>query len=259
MHAPSRKQFIFTLVILLMAIAPLSMVFSNPTSDGKIPPPPPKKASTAAQAPVSPNAKQAPTAPTSEKVILKNAKAAPGDPPPPPLSVTITLEGQQTVLVNGRKTSLTDFSEILEKEAAQKGGSPLIIIDGDGDVPMGLLHKVQGHLKDLDLTQISYRGEFLAAQKLVLPSDSIEEKLEQMPQDMIIHVTVDNKGIVTINNREVAGARIPEVVGKLVQDNPQRVVLFHTNKDTRYGAFVQVLGYLKDAGAARIAITDVSE
>ncbi len=124
MHAPSRKQFIFTLVILLMAIAPVSLVFSNPTTDGKI---------------------------------------------PPPLSVTITLEGQQTVLFNGRKTSLTDISEILEKEAAQKGGSPLIIIDGEGDIPMGLLHE-----------------------------------------------------------------------------------------DTRYGAFVQVLGYLKDAGANRIAITDVS-
>ena len=153
---------------------------------------------------------------------------------------------------------MADFPETIEKEAAKKGNSPLMIIDGDGDVPMGRLHKVQRHLRDLNLTHVSYRGEFQAAQNLVLPSGNIKDKLAQIPEDMIIHVKVDNMGIVTINRQEVAGARVPDVVGKLMQDNPNSVVILHTKKDTHYGAFVQVLGYLRDGGATRIAVADVN-
>lgn len=69
-------------------------------------------------------------------------------------------------------------------------------------------------------------------------------------------VKVDAKGVVTVDGKKVKGADLAKVVQKQMQAEPMTVVTLHTEMDTTYGAFVQVLEELRKGGADKIVIGD---
>jgi biopolymer transport protein ExbD len=142
--------------------------------------------------------------------------------------------------------------------AQEMGGDPVVLLATDGAVPMGLLHDVQADLLKVGLTDVIYVGESGKKLKMSLPPTKAKEKLAGLPEDMILPVKVDAAGVLTVRGKKIKGASLPDVIKKELQMNDKLVVTLHTERDTRYGAFLQVLGGLKEGGATRIAIQDPS-
>jgi len=83
--------------------------------------------------------------------------------------------------------------------------------------------------------------------------------LEQALRNEGYEVAVAVDGILTINGKKTPGAHLTKIVQKEIQKEEFLVVVLETDRDTEYGAFVQVLDDLKKAGATRIAIEDPSK
>ena len=274
------------LVVLLMAVVPLSVVLGQAPP----PPPPPAKAKTAAEAaPVAkpaPVDKPAPKARTeqakTERARTEQAKPAParkaapaGDdekkqkemlikkkmagkdtpPPPPKHAMVMTLTGQEPLL-DGQAIHPEKMKKILAKAAQLEDKAPVIVIDSQGQVPMSEIHQWQKELRDLGLTRVKYKGPLGQSLAMALPPEKAVKKLDSLPEKQVMRVKVDGQGVVTMNGRKTKGAKVAGVVASALDQEPEMVFALHTDGDTHFGAFVQVLDGLKEGGATRIAILD---
>ncbi|MEN8007958.1 MAG: M56 family metallopeptidase [Candidatus Krumholzibacteriota bacterium] len=243
MNPVSKMRLTLVVAALLLAIVPLSLVY------GDTPPPPPRKPAPVAQ----PVAKAPPAQP--EKVV-KAGEPVPADAPPPPppsVHVGVTAKG---LTVNGEPVAKDQFSDAVKKAMQTKGGKVVIQIDSDGGVTMGKVQAMQAQLKEMGLLKVIYTGELGEAVPMVLPPEKARKKLEKMPKELILPVKVDGAGVLTVNDRQVDGADLPKVIARKMAKEPKLVVTLHTDKDTHYGAFVQVLQALRKGGANKIAIQD---
>ena len=77
-----------------------------------------------------------------------------------------------------------------------------------------------------------------------------------LPEELVLPVKVDGNGIVTVAGKKIDRADLPKLIAKKQASEPKLVVTLHTDKDTRYGAFLQVLQALRNGGADKIAILD---
>lgn len=244
MSPVSKIRLAVLAAVLLLAAVPLSMVH------GDTPPPPPPPKRVAKAEPVPPVAPQ-----PAEKIVRKDAPAPADAPPPPPPSVEVRLAADG-LYVGGEKVEKGQFDDAVKKAVQEKGGKVVIRIDNDGGVTMGKVHAMQAQLKDLGLYEVIYTGELGEAVPMVLPPDKAREKLEKLPKEMVLPVEVDAAGVVTVGGKKTAGVDVTKVVMKRMQAEPKTVVTLHTEKDTTYGAFVQVLESLKKGGADKIMIAD---
>lgn len=246
----NKKQMILVLTVLVVSALPLSLVYGGKPKDKPAPPAAPAApAKTATEAPV------APIAPI-ETLVPADAPKMKDVPPPPPPSVRVAISGGKGVMVNGKAVEAGEFKKAVKMAVARKGGQAVIQIDSDGGITMKQLHDVQGDLKDMGMLKVIYGGELGEAVPMVLPPDEARKKLAALPEQKLIRVRVDDQGIVTIADKKVAGGHVTDVVKKMLTKEAHRVVVLHTDPDTKYGAFVQVLDALKKAGADKIALPD---
>ena len=262
----SKTKLSMILAVLVLAIGPLSLVY------GEAPPAPaaapqPAEAPAPAAEPTSvvevaaPAAQPAqPDKPTKEEELKKKqalkAKGQHDVPPPPPkeaLNLKVTPKG---VLVAGQMVDDDHLKKILQTVATKKKDSAIIAIDSKGDVSMGDIHDLQRMLRDQDLTRVKYVGELGKAIAMNIPPAKMNKKLAEMPQDLVMRVKVDGQGVLMVDGKKTKGAKLSKVVSQALDTTPQLVVALATDRDTKYGAFVQVLDSLKQGGATRIAIQD---
>jgi beta-lactamase regulating signal transducer with metallopeptidase domain/biopolymer transport protein ExbD len=243
MNPVSRMRLAAVLTVLLLAVVPLSLVY------GDDPPPPPKKAAPVAE-PVMPAEPAAP-----EKVVKAGDPVDPESPPPPPTAVHVGLS-DAGLTVNGQVTSYGDFQKTVKIAASKNDGKVVVKIESQGAVTMGKVHGMQAKLKDIGLNKVVYSGELGQAVPVVLPPEKALKKLASMPEEMILNVKVNPKGVLTVADTKVAGEDLPKLIKKKLAEEPKLVVALHTEPETRYGAFLQVLQGLKKGGATRIAILD---
>ncbi|MBU8870022.1 MAG: M56 family metallopeptidase [Gemmatimonadales bacterium] len=227
----TKNQIVLVLAVLLFTALPLSMVYGGKPKPKKSPPPP--------------------TAQTEAGV-----KAVKDLPPPPPLSVRVAITGGKGLLVDGQAVTPKGFKKAVKNAVSKKGPKAIINIDGDGGISMKQLHSIQKDLRDMGMLKVIYSGELGEAIPLVLPPDEARKRLKTMPEEKVIRVKVDNKGVVQVRGKKTAGAHVSEQIRKLLAKDERRIVILHTDPDTKYGAFVQVLDSLKKAGADKIAIPD---
>ena len=243
MNPVSKMRLATVLAVLLLAIVPLSLVY------GDDPPPPPKK-----PAPVAEPVKPAEVT-THEKVVKAEDPAAAELPPSPPPAVYIALTAEG-LTVNNQTTSADDFSQAVQEVIAAKGGKVVVNIASDGGVTMGKVHGMQAQLRDMGLMKVVYLGELGQAVPMVLPPEKARKKLASLPGDMVLNVKVDSAGVLTVADTKLAGADLPKLIKNKLAKEPKLVVALHTERETSYGAFLQVLQGLKKGGATRIAIQD---
>lgn len=253
MHNISTKRVILVTGVLVLAILPLSLVLAQ------APPPPPPPASPAVVEPV-PVVEPTPVGPNDMLVTPAAPLKAGAEslvPPPPPKRPHVRVGVQENRLtVNGAVVSTRVFPEVLHDTAAAAGKNPVVILDADGSVAMGRLHDVQDELRKAELTDIVYAGE--TGRKLtmsMLPAD-VRDRLKNLPDNLVMHVAVDGAGVLTVGGEQVPGRKLASETARAIDREPKLVVALHTSRETRYGAFVQVLGSLKQGGATRIAILD---
>jgi len=235
MNTMTRKKLLGILAVLALSALPLSLVYGV---GAQAPPPPP------------------PAPATGEEIhVPADAPDVKDVPPPPPLSIRVTLSDKQ-IGVSGVPIQSSELKQALKLAVEEKGAKSVVSIDSKGDVTMKQLHSVQRDLQDLGLVKVIYTGELGESVPMVLPPDKAKEKLKNLDPEFIVHVKVDGQGVVTIANEKVHGAQVSKVIAKAMQENTYRIVVLHTDADTKYGAFVQVLREVKVGGADKIAIAD---
>ena len=243
MKPVSRMRLATVLTVLFLAIVPLSLVY------GDDPPPPPKKAAPVAE----------PVMVTEPVMVVEPVMAAepvpPEAPPSSPSAVHVGLS-DEGLTVNGHAISYGDFQKAVKKAASGNDGTVVVKIESDGGVTMGKVHGMQAKLKDIGLNEVIYSGELGQSVPMVLPPEKALKKLASMPEDMILNVKVDPAGVLTVDGAKVAGEDLPKLIKNKLTKEPKLVVALHTETDTRYGAFLQVLQGLKKGGATRIAVLD---
>ena len=243
MNPVSKVRLSLVLAALLLAIVPLSLVY------GDTPPPPPKKPAPVAEPLANAEPAEAP-------MIVKAGEPTPGEvPPPPPPSVRVGLSAKG-LTVNGEAVPKDQFNDAVRKAAQEKGGKVIVGIDSDGAVTMGKVHYLQAQLRDMGMMKVVYTGELGEAVPMVMPPEKARKKLAQLPEELVLPVKVDRKGIVTVSGKQIDGADLPKLIAQKQAKEPKLVVTLHTDTDTSYAAFLQVLQALKKGGADKIAIQD---
>lgn len=259
----SKKRIVLVLGVLLAAAIPLSMVLAEPA-------PPAPSAGSESSAAVAPEAESvvapaadAATAPAEsagddekkkkEQEIKKASADAP--PPPPKNSHVVSLKGDD-LYVDGAQVSAKKFDYYMEKVATKSEKTPTIFIDTSGKTSMGQLYSVQKVLQKHELTHVVYKGKEGKKMKMALPSGDMERKLASLPEGQVLPVHVNCDGVVTVGGKKIKSANVGKTVASAMKDEPNLVVALHTDKDTHYGAFVQVLEGLKKSGCEKIAIQD---
>jgi biopolymer transport protein ExbD len=242
MNPVSKLRLTLVVAVLLLAIAPLSLVHGDT-------PPPPKKPAPVAEPIVSAD-------PAEPESIVKAGEPVPADaPPPPPPSVRVGLS-DDGLTVNGKNTPKSEFNDALDKAVTEKGGQVVVSIDSDGAVTMGKVHMMQADLRDLGLYKVIYTGELGEAVPVMLPPDKAREKLASLPPEQVLKVKVNGEGVITVDGKQIDGADLPKLIHKKIAKEPHLVVSLHTESETRYGAFLQTLQGIKKGGADKIAILD---
>ena len=245
MNPVPKSRVILVAALLLAAIVPLSLVLADPA-----PAPPPPPAKPAPQAVPLPDGQQA-----AEAQVKPADAPRPDTPPPPPPEVRVVIR-EAGIAVNGEPVTEEEFSDLVRKNLQIKGEDAVVTIDADGGVTMDTLHQVQKVLLALELNKVVYKGETGSKLPLVLPPEKAKQALAKLPEEDLVRVKVDGKGVLTVDGRKTAGADLPDVVSKRLEKRSTVVFVLQTERDTTYGAFVQVLDGLKSGGATRIAVDD---
>ena len=256
----SKKRLVGVVALLVMAALPLSMVLA----DAPAPPAPPAEPAPVTEpAPVAvpePAAEPVPPVapePAPEVEVSADAPRPADAPPPPPKRplVNVTI-GSDVLTVEGEPTDFNDFFHMVSAAAKKSGTHPVVVLETDGDVSMGQIHDVQADLLAAGLTDVIYTGGSGKKVKMAMPPAEANEKLAGLPEGMVVEVKVYATGATTVGGKKVAGADLVKVIEKELVREEHLVVALHTDRDTHYGAFIQVLDSLKKAGATRIAIQD---
>jgi biopolymer transport protein ExbD len=74
-------------------------------------------------------------------------------------------------------------------------------------------------------------------------------------RDRVLHVWIDQRGRVCINDRFVGVHEVEDIVKRAIVARPDLVVAFNADERAPYGAIAEVMEELKDANAVRVSFT----
>jgi beta-lactamase regulating signal transducer with metallopeptidase domain len=169
--------------------------------------------------------------------------------------VDVALKGK-TILIDGKKTSLESFSHAMDNTTNCCPGDFVVNITCHPDATMESLFEVQRRMLDLGLYKVSYTNDVVAELPVMLPTDDLKKKMEQISKDDIVYVRIEASGKVLVNKMKTDEATLTKVIEKNLQINPKLIVSVYMEDKTRYEDFVSVLANIKKAGADRIFIND---
>jgi len=81
------------------------------------------------------------------------------------------------------------------------------------------------------------------------------ETAQHQKKDRTLHVWIDQRGRVCVNDRFVAVTQVEELVRREIVARPDLVVAFNADERAPYSAVADVLEELKDANAVRVSFT----
>jgi len=83
------------------------------------------------------------------------------------------------------------------------------------------------------------------------------ETAQRQKRDRVLHVWIDQRGRVCVNDRFVAVEQVEDLVKQAIVARPDLVVAFNADERAPYRAVSDVLEELKDANAVRVTFTFV--
>jgi len=81
------------------------------------------------------------------------------------------------------------------------------------------------------------------------------ETAQHQKKDRTLHVWIDHRGRVCVNDRFVVVTQVEELVRREIVARPDLVVAFNADERAPYSAVSDVLEELKDANAVRVSFT----
>ncbi len=186
---------------------------------------------------------------------------APPKPPKPPSEasesgkrvVNVSLESDG-VDIDGKSIVMSHLSEALKSVGGDDPGSVMVKFVCADDVPMGDIRIFHEALTEAGIDKIRYgngEGEGLALQ---LPPKAALDRLEEMPEKMIIDVILYENGDADVGFRKVKPDELAGAIEDQLTENPLAIVVIHNAQNTSYGDFARVLGLVKNCGAERIVV-----
>jgi biopolymer transport protein ExbD len=147
---------------------------------------------------------------------------------------------------------------MLAKIAQEKGDDAVFHIDCKGDVPMASLYEVQRSLLDANLTKVSYANGDGKILKIMLPTDKMMKKLEQVAAEDMANIYIGGDGECYLDKQHVKLGKLTKHVEKRLDENPKVIFLIHTKDKTTYENFVMALTQVKMAGADKVIVNTPS-
>lgn len=223
------RMMMLTAAIVLLAVS-LSWYHGEADTVDPYPAPPAQPSPTAHPAP--------PTSPSQE--ISKRA-----------INVSLASDGAE---VDGKSIDMSKLVEALKSLGGDDPENVMVKFVCAGDVSMGQVRIFHEALGEAGIDKIRYgqgEGEGLALQ---LPPQKAIDRLDEMPEDMIIDVILYENGDATVGLGKVKSDELAGSIENRLAENPLAIVVIHNDKNTSYGDFVRVLGLIKSCGAERVVV-----
>ena len=223
MHIESRKSKGLVLVALLAFILPLSWYCGGPET---------------------------------RQVLNADSEAASLDKYKDMQIVRIAVQADGEITVDGELTSLEDLGTTLDGITGDDKAKDLVVLASEGAVTMDLIRKIQETLVEMDLRRIVYEkgagdSEGLT---LVLPSESDQKRLEQIPEEHIAILEVGAALQTSLDGEPIDLFDIPEAVKARISEDPHLIVVIRSSGTSAFDDFATALALAKKGGATRIAI-----
>jgi len=171
--------------------------------------------------------------------------------------VDVTIDADDGLLLDGERLTIEQFGTEITKIGDEEKGNTIINLDCIGDMPMSKLFTVQQILQKADLTKVNYKSDLAAALPLVLPSEKVRLRIQDLPESDMLHVTVSSPGSVRIHRADIPVGNVNGTIKHLCDQNQQLVVFIDVNADVSYEDFIRVLDQVKKGGAKRIMINKI--
>jgi beta-lactamase regulating signal transducer with metallopeptidase domain/biopolymer transport protein ExbD len=170
------------------------------------------------------------------------------------LQIAVRADGEITV--DGEVTALEDLGRRLDDITGDNKEKVLIILVSEDDVMMDMIREIQDTLVEMDLRKIVYAKEAGGSEDLtlVLPSESDQERLEQIPQEHIAILQVGGGLQASLDGEPIDLFDIPEAVKARISEDPHLIVVIRSSGASGFDDFATVLALAKKGGATRISV-----
>lgn len=128
--------------------------------------------------------------------------------------------------------------------------------------PFERRHRVSARIPSVSMGDIAFLLLiFFMATTIFKTEEGIEVRLpqsetaEKQKRESVLHVWIDQKGHVWINDRFVTGDRLHESVTRAAAARPGLMVAFNADERAPYHAVATVLEELKEANAVHVSFT----
>jgi beta-lactamase regulating signal transducer with metallopeptidase domain len=226
MHRLSKKAIAVVLAALILAVVPFSFYHGGSTATG----PDPANAG------------------TQKSSDGKSDKHKFGQ-------IAVTIKPDK-ILIDGKKTSLDQFTPAMQKLTKGEPGDYVVSIECAGDMSMVSLFEVQKQMIDIGLYKVAYDGNEGSEFPMVLPGKDFKERLDSIPQKLVVDLRVDASGAVFIDKQKVSPGHLTKTLERRIDENPNLIVSMYMDEKTLYDDFVRVLDSVKKSGVERIAINN---
>jgi len=192
------------------------------------------------------------------------ARPAPSERPAPPAppgvpeeresrAVNVLLQSDGAV-IDGRKVGMDELAGALDLYGDVDREDIVVKLVCDDDVPMSDVKVFQEMLTKQGISKISYVNSEGRGLPLQLPPQKALDRLEEMPESMIIDVSVCADGLKKVGKRKVTEGNMAGVLREELSAQPLAIVVIHNGAETSYGDFTKVLEIVKEAGAERVVV-----
>jgi biopolymer transport protein ExbD len=79
---------------------------------------------------------------------------------------------------------------------------------------------------------------------------------EEVVRELVSNIYINRIGQISIDDRLVQVKHIVDIVGRKIQENPQLIVAFKTDRYTDYGVVSDVMEELKEVNAVRVFLNN---
>ena len=190
--------------------------------------------------------------------------AAPAERPAPPAPAGVPEEREAgrsmcrcrttRSMIDGKKVSMDELLNSLDLFGDIDREEVVVKLICDDDVPMSKVKFFQEMLMKQGISKISYVNSEGRGLPLQLPPQNALDRLEEMPESMIIDVSVCADGLKKVGTRKVTEGDMTGILADELAAQPLAVVVIHNEAETSYGDFTKVLEIVKKAGAERVVV-----